>query len=215
MSAQVKEGYYTTAKYASLNRFISYQNQIDAVRSAAPETILFIGVGDGIVPDFLRKGGYTVTTLDFDALLAPDVVADVRQLPFADGSFDAVCVFEVLEHLPFEDSERALAEIARVSKRTVLISVPHRRTGFECIVRFPFIKTIIGREYLRIPILVPIRFPGFAESGQHYWEIDGRGMTLRRFRAALARHFTIEGEHTPVLDSYRRFFTLTKKPVSV
>jgi len=209
MNVQVREGYYVGERYASLNRFISYYFQIKAVREAAPKTVLFVGVGDSVVPDFLRRSGITVTTLDFDAALAPDVIADVRDIPFPDKSFDAVCVFEVLEHMPFEDTKKALAEIARVAKRSALISVPHRRTGLEIVVRFPFIKTLTGREYLRLKLYVPVKFPGFAVSTQHYWEIDGRGMTLARFRAALRAHFTIENERTPVLDSYRRFFSLT------
>jgi SAM-dependent methyltransferase len=210
MSAQVQEGYYVTEKYASLNRFISYYYQIDAVRRTNPKTVLFVGVGDGLVPEFLKKSGYEVTTLDFDPVLKPDVAGDVRALPFADGSFDTVCVFEVLEHMPFDDSKKALAEIARVAKSHACISVPHRRTGFELVLRFPFIKTLTGRELLRLALYVPVRFPGFAVSKQHYWEIDGRGMTLNRFREALRTHFLVESERTPILDSYRRFFLLEK-----
>ena len=46
----------------------------------------------------------------------------IYELPHADGAFDCVFVMEVLEHL--EDPERALAEVARVSGRYLLLTVP-------------------------------------------------------------------------------------------
>jgi len=54
-------------------------------------------------------------------------VGDIEEkLPFYDRSFDLVIMSEVLEHIV--DSERALAEAARVSKEDILVSVPN--TGF-------------------------------------------------------------------------------------
>jgi ubiquinone/menaquinone biosynthesis C-methylase UbiE len=49
--------------------------------------------------------------------------ADAEDLPFADGEFDMACAIEVLEHVP--DPERTLAEMVRVARRHVLVSVPH------------------------------------------------------------------------------------------
>jgi len=42
------------------------------------------------------------------------VEGSVFELPFADGSFDAVTMFEVLEHIPVGTEREAFAEIARV-----------------------------------------------------------------------------------------------------
>lgn len=212
MEVQVAPAHYIKEKYLSLHRFISYFYQIDAVRLAKGNTILLIGVGDNVIPDLLRKfPNYTVTTVDIDEALVPDIVADVRKLPFPDASFDVVCAFEILEHLPFEETEKAIKEIARVAKRTVLVSVPHRRSGFELVFRFPYARSVLKNSYARITALFPVRFPGFIVSTQHHWEIDGRCMTLKRFRNALTPYFVIEKEETPVLDSYLRFFTLCKK----
>jgi SAM-dependent methyltransferase len=208
---QVSASTYFDDGYVSLERLISYFYQIDLIRKSRPKSVLFVGVGDGMVPAFLRSHVDTVTTLDIDPALDPDVVGDIRELSFPDASFDLVCAFEVLEHLPFEESKKALAELARVSRGDILVSVPHRRTGLELVLKFPFIRTLTGRNYLNLPLLVPIRFPGFAVSGQHYWEIDGRTTRLRDARAMFESSCEIVAEATPVLDSYHRFFALRKR----
>jgi SAM-dependent methyltransferase len=58
------------------------------------------------------------------------VQADAQMLPFEDGSFDAVLLTEVLEHLP--DDRAALAELRRVLRPggVLAVSVPHRRYPF-------------------------------------------------------------------------------------
>lgn len=48
---------------------------------------------------------------------------DIYDTGFEDNSFDVVVSFEVLEHL--HQADRALAELARVAKEYVVLSVPH------------------------------------------------------------------------------------------
>ena len=48
--------------------------------------------------------------------------ASAYELPFDEGSFDCVCALEVLEHL--ERPRDALAEMARVARTALLLSVP-------------------------------------------------------------------------------------------
>lgn len=213
MAIQVAPAAYRKGKYASLDRFISYYYQLDLVRRAKPQAVLFIGVGDGLVASALKQNpAYQVTTLDIDERLGADVVGDVRALPFPDGSFDLVCIFEVLEHLPFSESVAALGELARVARQNVAISVPHRRTGIALAFKLPLMRSLLRRPVVSLALLVPVRFPGFAASKQHYWEIDGWTTPLRVFRRALRTHFAIEEEFTPPLDHYHRFFLLRCRP---
>lgn len=210
--AQVSADYYLNKKYLSLDRFISYFYQAEAVFDKAPQKVLFIGVGDGIIPHFFKqKSVCDITTLDFDIKLKPDVVGDIRSLPFPDKSFDMVCAFEVLEHIPFNDLAVALKEMARVTRKDAVISVPHRRTGLEIVFKFPFIRTIFKKDFLRFVMRLPVRFPGFNISGQHYWEIDGRTTRLNDFRSVVSKNFNIIREMTPILDFFKRFFFLTIK----
>ncbi len=53
------------------------------------------------------------------------VSGSIAALPFPDRSFDVVGCFEVLEHLPGDLPGKALAELARVARRAVVLSVPH------------------------------------------------------------------------------------------
>lgn len=209
-AVQVKEGAYLGG-YGSLDRFINYFYQIDGVRRLKSERVLYIGVGDGLVPNYLSQMGHQVTTFDFDTSVKPDVVGDIRALPFEPGSFDNICIFQVLEHIPWEDTQETLKHMARITTKHVYISVPHRRTGFEVVLKFPFMRSLIGKMFLRLALLVPLRFRGFESSGQHYWEIDGRSTTLRAFRSRLREHFDIVEEFTPPLDHFRRFFVLQKR----
>lgn len=50
-------------------------------------------------------------------------VAQATALPFRDDAFDTVTCFEVLEHVP--DPAQVLRELARVSRRHVIVSVPN------------------------------------------------------------------------------------------
>ena len=54
-------------------------------------------------------------TSSFASLAGPD-------LPFAKDEFDIACAIEVLEHVP--DPDRTLAEMVRVARSHVLVSVP-------------------------------------------------------------------------------------------
>lgn len=53
-------------------------------------------------------------SVDVEPGMKPDVVADILSLPFGDESADKVYLGHVLEHLPFEMVEAALAEATRV-----------------------------------------------------------------------------------------------------
>jgi SAM-dependent methyltransferase len=57
------------------------------------------------------------------ATLAP-AHGDATALPFAAGAFDTVVMLEVLEHIP--DTGRALAEVLRVARRFLVLSVPSK-----------------------------------------------------------------------------------------
>ena len=103
-----------------------------------PGTILDAGCGEGFTLHELETApqlsptqtagiDFSLTALHWNRANhmtgTPLAQADVHQLPFPDNSFDLVYCLEVLEHLP--DSALGLAELVRVSRQYVLVSVPH------------------------------------------------------------------------------------------
>ncbi len=212
MKPQVAKEYYDTEKYASFERFIAYFYQIDILRKLPVKKVLFIGVGDALVPEYLQKHtGLSVTTCDIDKDLNPDVVCDICKLPFENESFDVVAAFEVAEHVPFKEFPNILDEMARVSNSYVVMSLPFRNTAFEMVFKFPFIRTIFHKNMLHFTLPIPVAFPGFKIAKQHYWEIERHKTTLRKIRDVIKERFYVQKEESAKLDLYRRFYVLKKK----
>ena len=209
MKPQVAKEYYNTEKYVSLERFIAYFYQIDILRQLPVKKVLFVGVGDALVPEYLQKHtGLSITTCDIDKALNPDVVGDIRKLPFEEGSFDVVVAYEVAEHIPFKEFPNILDEMARVSRSYVVMSLPFRNTAFEMVLKFPFIRSIFKKNMLHFAFPIPVKFCGFKISKHHYWEIERHKTTLRKIRSIIKERFDIQKEESAKLDLYRRFYVL-------
>lgn len=102
-------------------------------------TILDAGGGTGWTTIGLRER-CEVVTLDScaESLLHASgrvVQASVDALPLADRSFDLVISSQVLEHLPDETMKKTVAEMTRVAKRYLLVSVPYREALEARVVR--------------------------------------------------------------------------------
>ncbi len=99
----------------------------------SPRNILDAGCGEGIAMRHLLGQHAEVVGLDgsVGALQVASVLNPRRDfavgylpdLPFPSRSFDLVVCMEVLEHL--DDPEAGLAELCRVSRRALLLSVPN------------------------------------------------------------------------------------------
>jgi ubiquinone/menaquinone biosynthesis C-methylase UbiE len=83
------------------------------------ETALDVATGGGHVARRLREAGINVVTVDPAPGMEPDVVSRGEDLPFADGSFDAVACRVAAHH--FEDVEKAMSEMSRVSRDRVIV----------------------------------------------------------------------------------------------
>jgi len=117
-----------------------------------PAAILDVGCGDGyLCQQYVEAGisshvqGLDISTgrLRFAATLSPYarfVAGRIDRIPFRDGAFPLVSAVEVIEHI--EDPVPALREVARVSYRHVLVTVPNEQVVPEalcpnCLHRFP------------------------------------------------------------------------------
>ena len=165
-AVQVAPEHYEFERYDDPERWMSYWHQIRAVLAVRPKTVLEIGPGSGVFRSYLRAAGIDVKTLDIDRTREVDFVADITKLDTALPSgltFDAVCAFQVLEHLPFGEFETALANLARRASPHVFLSLPYR--GLR--VRFAFWwgdhHVTLGHKFM-----LPWRHRPIPE---HHWEL--------------------------------------------
>jgi 2-polyprenyl-3-methyl-5-hydroxy-6-metoxy-1,4-benzoquinol methylase len=132
----------TFDKYGSSNPVVrrlmaGFHASLDELwRKAAPESVLDVGCGEGVltVEWAERLDDRRVVGIDLDD---PKLRAEwerrtranlefcaeeATHLSFADDEFDMAAAIEVLEHVP--DPEATVAEMARVARRHMLVSVP-------------------------------------------------------------------------------------------
>jgi 2-polyprenyl-3-methyl-5-hydroxy-6-metoxy-1,4-benzoquinol methylase len=132
----------TYDKYGSTNPvvkrlMVNFHEALDELwEIAAPESILDVGCGEGVLTsqwaERLRGGRIVGIDLDDPKLRAEwDTrrranleyrAEEATSLSFADDEFDLAAAIEVLEHVP--EPEATLAEMARVARRHLLVSVP-------------------------------------------------------------------------------------------
>ncbi|MGZ4312071.1 MAG: class I SAM-dependent methyltransferase [Solirubrobacteraceae bacterium] len=133
----------TYDKYGSTNPVVrrlmgGFERTLDELFGrAAPASVLDVGCGEGVLTEQWaeRIAPGRVVGVDLkDPKLAAEwagrqrpnltfTAMEVERLEFADDEFELVAATEVLEHVA--DPERALAEMARVAGRHLLVSVPH------------------------------------------------------------------------------------------
>lgn len=170
---QVAEEHYIGPGYDSQRRFASYWHQLHELLALEPESILEVGKGSGFLSGYLARLKQPAWTVDIDSRLAPDVVGSALELPFRDGGFDVVACFQVLEHLPYEHFPAALAELRRVARRHVVLSLPNARRVYKLLLEVPKLGEL--KRLISLPC-----FPRKHRfKGQHYWEIGKRGYPLR------------------------------------
>lgn len=87
--------------------------------AAGARTALDVATGGGHVARRLREAGLEVVSCDPAPGMEPDVVCHAEDMPFSDGSFDVVVCRRAAHH--FGDVAAAVGEMARVSRRLVLV----------------------------------------------------------------------------------------------
>lgn len=202
MEKQVAKDHYNFNAYSHLGRWASYYFQLKEALSFDPMSILEIGVGDKVFGDYIKNNtGIGYISMDIAEDLKPDVVAGITSLPFKDSEFDVACAFEVLEHLPFSSLDAALSELSRVSKKAVIISLPHFGPSCELSLKVPMLKRI------KLAFKLPIH-PKHQWNGEHYFEIGKKGYEIGKMRRILRERFVIKRDFVPFENQYHHFFIL-------
>lgn len=168
---QVDRSHYWNESYLCRERFLHYREQFIAVLKLNPSSVLEIGPGAGLLSSMLKCFCGKVVTVDFAEDLNPDIVADIKSVPLEDASFDVVCSFQMLEHIPWNEVADAVREMARIAKKYVLFSVPDNnmmRTPVVSI-RVTLLNHSIGYSLTRKS------HNGVSNPKEHHWEIGVNG----------------------------------------
>jgi len=210
-STQVTKDHYFVDEYIDENRWNSYYNQIESVRKVSKMlgknnvTVLEIGIGNGLVEDILKKIGFSVTTLDIDKNLNPDIVASLPDIKLS-RKYDCILACEVLEHIKFEDVERSFKSFSKISDY-LIISVPDKSPYVSFIIKLPL---ILAKGFLpSFPFNhTPLKF-----NGEHYWELGTNGISSNRFKKAAEKSgYECISSFRVRINPWHHFFIFTKIP---
>jgi 2-polyprenyl-3-methyl-5-hydroxy-6-metoxy-1,4-benzoquinol methylase len=132
----------TYDKYGSKNPVVrklmtGFERTLDELwAKASPRSVLDVGCGEGVLTHkwAVALGDKRIVGIDLDdeklkaeqaTRQAPNLeylVMKAENLPFGENEFGLASAIEVLEHVP--DPEHTVAEMARVAKDHLLVSVP-------------------------------------------------------------------------------------------
>lgn len=168
-----------------IDRF--YQSVVRLLDPAsAGQRILEVGCGAGYSTQYIQSallpgqilGGTDIGDSLLDAARRRNPAIDFFRasayaLPLADKSVDTIVMLEVLEHL--EHPDNALAELARVARKRVVISTP--REPLWCAMNFA------RGKYLS----------QFGNTPGHIQHWSSRGL-----KRVAGKYFTVTGSRTPV-----------------
>ena len=93
-------------------------------------SILDVGGRTALLRSFLKHDRVTLVDLEPSSEKGL-VLGDGAALPFADKSFDLVCAFDTLEHVPVRLRARFVRECARVTRRFVVLAGPYQSPEVE------------------------------------------------------------------------------------
>lgn len=112
-----------------------------------------IGCGNGVFVNRVKKSrpGLNIMAIDRSAAALKYVETNklqgsIFEIPLADASYDCVCCLEVIEHLPVTVFKHSLKELARVSNKYIVISVPFEEDLELNHNQCPSCKTIFNQD---------------------------------------------------------------------
>jgi ubiquinone/menaquinone biosynthesis C-methylase UbiE len=135
---------------------------LDAAEQIYPiKKMIDLACGTGRISEFLAARGYQLTCGDISEEMLRVAKArlesvgagnttflhvDIYKIDQPDASFDCVSAFRLFQHLTSEQRARALREMARISRRFVLVNVMHTSMYYEAVRK---LRRALGRYATR------------------------------------------------------------------
>ncbi|MEH2254069.1 class I SAM-dependent methyltransferase [Nostoc sp.] len=198
------------SEYLSKNRLISYHHQLRLIFSLGNQVknVLEIGIFNSLLTDLLKNNGYNVTTADVDPNLKPEIILDLTtDFSLPKDKFDAIVLFQVLEHLPYPESEQALKKLGIATKKFLVISIPYctQYLALE-------IKTSFSGRSRHLLLNLPKFWSTKPCCDEHYWEMGLKGYPKKRILNSVAKAgLTVKQEFIDPTYLYHYFLVLEKK----
>jgi hypothetical protein len=175
----------------AVDHLVRIEPVLSLVEELGGGTLLDAGSGSTGLSPWLGDG-WSVTAVDtsFDDYGASHgfvgrgsaVVADVRNLPFGDRSFDAVVAVDLLEHVPPQDRPQALGELRRVTRARLVVGCPTGEAALDADRRLS--ERLRRRpEWLSEHIAM-----GFPERGELVRELEPHGVLRIVDHEAISSH---------------------------
>jgi hypothetical protein len=201
MEKQVDKSHYSFQSYMTKERWNSVWHQVDEIVKMQPEKVLEIGPGSGVFKGICKLFGLNIETFDIDSELHPDYIGSATALPFADGTYDVICAFQMLEHLPYEESLKVFKEMVRCKSRFVVISLPDCEPMWRYKIHVPKFGSY-DFNFNRRRSSPPVH----EFDGQHYWEVNVAGHSLENIIADLSKMAKLIKTYRVIENPYHRFF---------
>ena len=116
----------------ALDWAIRYGPMVSFIRTCRPNSILEVGSGPQGIAYFLNDATVVGTDIRFGERPLPNMLPTISSsiaLPFRNRSFDLVLSSDMMEHLPENLRQDALAEMLRVAARYVIVGFPSGSTA--------------------------------------------------------------------------------------
>tara|TARA_A100001011_G_scaffold397019_1_gene496716 strand:- start:159 stop:998 length:840 start_codon:yes stop_codon:yes gene_type:complete len=195
ISKETYDKVYSRAFGIDYRHFSSLYLQINSVLKlpkSKVSNILEVGKGIGNLAALIESYGYNYSSLDVNETYNPTKIGSVQKIPWKDNSFDLVCAFEVLEHLPSDQTEVALLEMKRVAKNYVFISIPCQRNSIRFGFGLDFRQWAISRLSFDLNFFSTLPTLSYKDqnekelkkrkdkSNPHYWEVGRKSFPKKR-----------------------------------
>jgi ubiquinone/menaquinone biosynthesis C-methylase UbiE len=150
--------YYESPSFWEGSALLDEGNKIrieETIRSIPSDVVNLadIGCGNGVFISKLMELKPNIMTTGIDRsdealkyVKGEKKVGEITSLPFESNSFDCVSCLEVIEHLNVNDFKVALNELARISRKYIIIGVPFEEKIQNNIACCPKCSSIFNRD---------------------------------------------------------------------
>jgi SAM-dependent methyltransferase len=174
------------------HRTESEQARIKATVGLVPpetRTLLDVGCGRGDLLhaiDVPFSVGTDLARRGIRFVRRPATVSSMLSLPFPDRSFDVVLCAETLEHLDPADLVRATAELRRIARKSLVVTVPYQEDLLAWSTKCPRCGAVFhlyGHRNVFTPERLKGLFPGASNYAlQGVWSVRPMSRALLHFR---------------------------------